>query len=89
VLCYNTGSIHRKGGRERDVQSTRRGVLTRERASCVARTWIALSVDRMCASCPRCAPKAPFVLEEKVFSGLLCRYYGVDTGASASGGEEE
>ena len=49
-------------GRYGDVQSTRRGVLMRERASCVARTWIALSVERMCASCPGFAPKAPLVV---------------------------
>jgi hypothetical protein len=47
------------GGR---VQSITRGASMRESASCVARTWMALSVDRMCASCPGCAPKAPWTI---------------------------
>ena len=47
------------GGR---VQSITRGASIRESASCVARTWMALSVDRMCASCPGCAPKAPWTM---------------------------
>ena len=55
-----SGYIRRKEGWGWDEQSTRRGMLSRERASCVARTWIALSVERMCASWPGCAPNAPF-----------------------------
>jgi len=40
-----------RGGR--DVQSTRRSLLTRERALCVARTLTALSVEWTCMLCPR------------------------------------
>jgi hypothetical protein len=47
------------GGR---VQSNTRGASMRERASCVARTWMALSVDRMCASCLGCALNVPLRL---------------------------
>ena len=39
-------------GTDTDVQSITRGASMRPRASCVARTWIALSVERTCASCP-------------------------------------
>jgi hypothetical protein len=48
-------------------QSTTRGLWRRERASCVARTWIALSVERMCAPCPGSAPNEPFVSGVKWF----------------------
>ena len=50
----------RAAGKGGGVQSITRGASTRPRASCIARTWIALSVERMCASCLGCAPKAPF-----------------------------
>jgi hypothetical protein len=56
-------SVSHRAYRGGGVQSTVRGTFMRWRASCVARTWMALSVDRMCASWPGWAPKAPFFFE--------------------------
>ena len=82
VIHPPSGYIRRKEGWGWDEQSTRRGMLSRERASCVARTWIALSVERMCASWPGCAPNAPFGAWNK----LLC-YCGAHAGEEGKGRE--
>ena len=63
-MSVGSQSLRNKEKRRRKVgvRSTTRGTSMRARASCVARIWIALSVERMCASCPGCAPKAPLDL---------------------------
>ena len=41
---------------------TTRSTSKRSRAFCITRIWIALSVERRCASCSGWAPKAPVVI---------------------------